>query len=43
MEEEVQKTIEKIDCRQKIRAESENYGGVQVYIWMVDDNLVEVR
>ena len=43
MREEMQKTNEKIGCRQKGRTESESYGGAQTYMGIVDDNLVEVQ
>ena len=43
MEGEMQKTTEQIDCRQKYRTESERYGGVQTYMGIVDDTLVEVQ
>ena len=30
------------DCPQRDRTESEGYEGVQTYIWMAEDNVVEV-
>ena len=30
------------DCPQRNRTESEMYGGVQTFIWMTEDNIVEV-
>ena len=30
------------DCPQRNRTESEMYGGVQTFIWVTDDNIVEV-
>ena len=30
------------DCPQRNRTESERYGGVQTFIWMTEDNIVEV-
>ena len=30
------------DCPQRDRTESEGYEGVQTYIWMTEDNVVEV-
>ena len=30
------------DCPQRDRTESEMYGGVQTFIWMTEDNIVEV-
>ncbi len=43
MQEEMQQTKEYIGCRQKGRTESENYGGAQTYMGIVDDTLVEVQ
>lgn len=43
MQEGMQKTKEDIGCRQNSRTESENYGGVQTYMWIEDDTLVEVQ
>lgn len=43
MQEGMQKTKEDIGCRQNNRTESENYGGVQTYMWIEDDTLVEVQ
>ena len=31
-----------LGCTQRARTQSERYGGVQTYIWMVEDNVVEV-
>ena len=39
----MQKTSGNVGCRQKGRTESENYGGAQTYMGIVDDNLVEVQ
>lgn len=39
----MQKMIEEIDCRQKSRTESEGYDGVQTYIGIKGEELVEVR
>lgn len=39
----MQKTEGNNDCGQKGRTESETYGGVQTYMWIEDDNLVEVQ
>ena len=39
----MQKTIEKNGWCQNGRTESESYGGAQTYMWIVDDNLVEVQ
>ena len=30
------------DCPQRNRTESERYGGVQTFMWMTEDNIVEV-
>lgn len=39
----MQKTSAKAnDCPQKYRSETESYGGVQTFMWMCDDNIVEV-
>ena len=43
MQVEMQKTKENIGWRQKGRTESESNGGVQTYMGIVDDNLVEVQ
>ena len=32
-----------LGCPQRARTESEWYEGAQTYIWMVEDNVVEVR
>ena len=43
MKERMQKTLADVrDCPQKNRTESEGYEGVQTYMWMVEDNIVEV-
>ena len=33
---------EAVDCPLRDRTESEGYGGVQTYLWMTKDNVVEV-
>lgn len=39
----MQKTLADVrDCPQRNRTESEKYEGVQTYMWMVEDNIVEV-
>ena len=43
MQVEMQKTKENIGWRQKGRTESESNDGVQTYMGIVDDNLVEVQ
>ena len=43
MQVEMQKTKENIGWRQKGGTESESNGGVQTYMGIVDDNLVEVQ
>ena len=43
MKERMQKTSARAnDCPQRARTESEWYEGVQTYIWMTEDNVVEV-
>ena len=43
MKERMQKTSALAnDCPQRDRTESEMYGGVQTFIWMTEDNIVEV-
>ena len=43
MKERMQKiSAQANDCPQRDRTESEWYGGVQTYIWMTEDNIVEV-
>ncbi len=43
MQERMQKTSPQgNDCPQRDRTESERYEGVQTYIWMTEDNVVEV-
>ena len=43
MKERMQKTSAQAnDCPQRARTESEWYEGVQTYIWMTEDNVVEV-
>ena len=43
MKERMQKTSAFAnDCPQRDRTESEMYGGVQTFIWMTEDNIVEV-
>ncbi len=43
MKERMQKTLADVrDCPQRNRTESEKYEGVQTYMWMVEDNIVEV-
>ena len=38
-----QKTLAKVNgCPQRARAESEWYGGAQTFMWMCEDNIVEV-
>ncbi len=39
----MQKTLSKVnDCPQRDRSETEWYGGVQTFMWMCEDNIVEV-
>lgn len=39
----MQKTLSRVnDCTQIARMESEWYDGVQTFIWMAEDNIVEV-
>ena len=43
MKERMQKTSALAnDCPQRDRTESEMYGGVQTFMWMTEDNIVEV-
>ena len=43
MKERMQKTSAFAnDCPQRDRTESEWYGGVQTFMWMTEDNIVEV-
>ena len=43
MKERMQKTSSQVnDCPQRDRAETEWYGGVQTFVWMCEDNIVEV-
>ncbi len=43
MQERMQKTSSQVnDCPQRDRTESEGYEGVQTYIWITEDNVVEV-
>ena len=43
MKERMQKTSALAnDCPQRDRTESERYGGVQTFMWMTEDNIVEV-
>ena len=43
MEERMQKTLTNvIDLPQRDRTESEWYEGVQTFMWMTEDNIVEV-
>ena len=43
MKERMQKTSAYAnDCPQRDRTESEWYGGVQTFMWMTEDNIVEV-
>ena len=38
-----QKTLAKVNgCPQRARTESEWYGGAQTFMWMCEDNIVEV-
>ena len=39
----MQKTLAQVsDCPQRTRTESEWYGGVQTFMWICEDNIVEV-
>ena len=39
----MQKTLSKVNgCPQRDRSETEWYGGVQTFMWMCEDNIVEV-
>ena len=43
MKERMQKTLSRINgCPQRDRSETEGYGGVQTFMWMCEDNIVEV-
>ena len=43
MKERNQKTLSQVNgCPQRDRSETEWYGGVQTFIWMCEDNIVEV-
>ena len=43
MKERMQKTLSQVnDCPQRDRSETEWYGGVQTFMWMCEDNIVEV-
>ena len=43
MKERMQKTLSRFnDCPQRDRSETEWYGGVQTFMWMCEDNIVEV-
>ena len=43
MKERMQKTISQVNgCPQRNRSETEWYGGVQTFMWMCEDNIVEV-
>ena len=43
MKERMQKTSAFAnDCPQRDRSEAERYGGVQTFLWMTEDNIVEV-
>lgn len=43
MRERMQKTLSKVNgCPQRDRSETEWYGGVQTFMWMCEDNIVEV-
>lgn len=43
MKERMQKTLSEVnDCPQRDRSETEWYEGVQTFIWMCEDNIVEV-
>ena len=43
MKERMQKTLSQVDgCPQIDRSETEWYGGVQTFMWMCEDNIVEV-
>ena len=43
MKERMQKTLSQVNgCHQRNRSETEWYGGVQTFMWMCEDNIVEV-
>ena len=43
MKERMQKTLSQVnDCPHRDRSETEWYGGVQTFMWMCEDNIVEV-
>ena len=43
MKERMQKTLSQVNgCPQRDRSETERYGGVQTFMWMCEDNIVEV-
>ena len=43
MKERKQKTLSQVNgCPQRDRSEAEWYGGVQTFMWMCEDNIVEV-
>ena len=43
MKERMQKTLSQVNgCPQRNRSETEWYGGVQTFMWMYEDNIVEV-
>ncbi len=43
MKERMQKTLSRVNgCPQRDRSETEWYGGVQTFMWMCEDNIVEV-
>ena len=43
MKDRMQKTLSRFNgCPQRNRSETERYGGVQTFMWMCEDNIVEV-
>ena len=43
MKERMQNTLSQVNgCPQRDRSETEWYGGVQTFMWMCEDNIVEV-
>lgn len=43
MKERMQKTLSEVnDCPQRDRSETEWYEGVQTFMWICEDNIVEV-
>ena len=43
MKERMQKRLSQVNgCPQRDRSETEWYGGVQTFMWMCEDNIVEV-